>query len=128
MLRKHRSVNHIFITSKRNLCFHFKASRSTNAKARHLGEIEFIALRISSLRLFRIINKHVFASYFYYNFFLYSIYIIFFLFLLIEHVRGTVRSFDPRTSCIYIYDTLISFDFLPRISFPGGERIILFRI
>lgn len=103
MLRKHRSVNHIFITSKRNLCFHFKASRSTNAKARHLGEIEFIALRISSLRLFRIVNKHVFASYFYYNFFLYSIYIIFFLFLLIEHVRGTVRSFDPRTSCVYIY-------------------------
>lgn len=29
---------------------------------------------------------------------------------------------------VYIYDTLISFDFLPRISFPGGERIILFRM
>lgn len=99
MLRKHRSVNHIFITSKRNLCFHFKAYRSTNAKARHLGEIEFIALRISSLRLFRIVNKHVFPSYFYYNFFLYSIYIIFFLFLLIEHVRGTVRS----KNILYIY-------------------------
>lgn len=126
MLRKHRSVNHIFITSKRNLCFHFKASRSTNAKARHLGEIEFIALRISSLRLFRIINKHVFASYFYYNFFLYSIYIIFFLFLLIEHVIQFDRSIQEHP--VYIYDTLISFDFLPRISFPGGERIILFRI
>lgn len=126
MLRKHRSVNHIFITSKRNLCFHFKASRSTNAKARHLGEIEFIALRISSLRLFRIVNKHVFASYFYYNFFLYSIYIIFFLFLLIEHVIQFDRSIQEHP--VYIYDTLISFDFLPRISFPGGERIILFRI
>lgn len=126
MLRKHRSVNHIFITSKRNLCFHFKASRSTNAKARHLGKIEFIALRISSLRLFRIVNKHVFASYFYYNFFLYSIYIIFFLFLLIEHVIQFDRSIQEHP--VYIYDTLISFDFLPRISFPGGERIILFRI
>lgn len=100
MLRKHRSVNHIFITSKRNLCFHFKASRSTNAKARHLGEIEFIALRISSLRLFRIVNKHVFASYFYYNFFLYSIYIIFFLFLLIEHVQFD-RSIQEHP--VYIY-------------------------
>lgn len=126
MLRKHGSVNHIFITSKRNLCFHFKASRSTNAKARHLGEIEFIALRISSLRLLRIVNKHVFPSYFYYNFFLYSIYIIFFLFLLIEHVIQFDRSIQEHP--VYIYDTLISFDFLPRISFPGGERIILFRI
>lgn len=101
MLRKHRSVNHIFITSKRNLCFHFKASRSTNAKARYLGEIEFIALRISSLRLLRIANKHIFPSYFYYNFFLYSIYIIFFLFLLIEHVIQFDRSIQEHP--VYIY-------------------------
>lgn len=107
-------------------------------QARHLREIEFIALRISSLRLFQIVNKHcqkdfiniILQSFysihftlhiFYYNFFinlrLYNILFLLFTRTTYTYYNSIVRSRDS----LYIYDTLISLIFY-RVSLVSRRR------